>query len=685
MVNGTYRGETMNETEKTADKSTDMDLWDIGDRHLNNDDIEHLRLILNDVFGYFTADYPPMSKINRKLAQMLREENINYESALNLYTQLKGDVNALKKVYSAEKIPKSRLTLSELLVNDFTVDKSKRIQNEVMETIKKPRFEGCIRGELGSDSIVVIDPSFKQIKHVNVNIKNGKDYSKESLIVDAYPKQVTVYESPLVEEPRRWEVLWDSSVRKTPFKRGPWLVEDIINDLAESGYITGHRYVKDVVPFVLNTYIREGLAKIKTEIDTPGFFWDEKESALLNVKYEVDSPDTKELRTALNILEDFSTYFEGHTAKLATVFKWGLISPFIFAKKQQGEWVPWLYLYGKAQSGKTTLGEMVQYMWTEPSNENNMGGGDFDSVAKVGRNLSKFTFPIVVNEPAGAFKRVSIQEIIKTAIERTTSRGRHEGRAYRMISAFGPVIFTANHFIPDDDALLRRLIILNFTHSEKKEENEKKEFKEKFQMENPKKCLLNAFKAITQEASQELISEPSLLELNWKELADTLILRIYSAIGQNPPKWIMQWSKSETMDDLDEEHREDIRIFLLNQINKAQGRVQLVDEEYRPINTLDESSNVKDPDHFKSKVWRVLNERLIAWMIPHNQNNIDYVCLTVGFKKEVQQELKICQPLKGIAELMGWEYKAVRIPEPTKVIKISFKKFVEFLYPMGRA
>jgi len=57
--------------------------------------------------------------------------------------------------------------------------------------------------------------------------------------------------------------------------------------------------------------------------------------------------------------------------------------------------------------------------------------------------------------------------------------------------------------------------------------------------------------------------------------------------------------------------------------------------------------------------------------------------LTIGFKRELQQELKICQTLKGIAEFMGWAYDAVRIPTKTKVIKVRFDKFVERIYCRG--
>lgn len=662
------------------------DIYDIGTRHLNDEQIENLRLTLEPITQFNDANNSYTDALATKITEQLLKEDISFECALNIYAHLHWDIKILRETYTNGPA-NDDIQLIDILKLAFNEDEqekeAKKLERNLIKIIKRPRFEGTIQGNMGSDSLVVIDPISKQIKHVAVNIKNDRDYSKESVIVEAYPKQVTVYESPLVDEPRKFEVLWDSHVRQRPFKRGPALIEELIADLKESGYITGHRYVNDVLPAAMNAYIREGLATVKTEIETPGFFYEAKEQKILNIKYDIDNPPKVELEQALKILDELSHYFEGQETKLATVFKWGLIAPFMFARKQTGSWIPWLYLYGKAQSGKTTLAHMVNYMWEEPTENNDLGGGSFDTVARVGNRLSQSTFPIVVNEPAGAFGRVSVVELFKSAVERTSSRGKYEGRNYRTIPSYAPVIFTANHYLPDDDALMRRLVVLNFTHNEAKNKKERERFEDIFQMKNVKNCKLNSFKAITQAAAMELTNESDLLNMDWKELANTLLIRIYADTGKQPPEWLMPWSKSETMEDLDDEHREDIRIFLLNQINQAFGRVQVMDEEYHSQEKFVSDPNVKNSDHFKSKVWTVVNERLVPWMIPYNVHDTDYVCLTIGFKKELHSELKICQPLKGVAELMGWDYQAVRIPNPQKVIKISFKKFMGFLYPTG--
>lgn len=672
------------ETIASQDNEEEIDVYDVGSRHLKDEQIEHLRHTLEPLYDFHAPKSSFIEAVSTKLAELLKNEDINYESSLNLFAQLKADITLLQSVYTT-KIEEDNVTFLDVIEMDFGEKESKKLWKQLLRFVKRPRYEGTICSDIGSDEQVIIDPIQKKIKHVSVNIKNNRDMSKEKTIVEVYPKELTVYDSPLEDEPRKFEVLWDTALKDRPFRKGPKLMEELIMDLEEEGYVIGHRHVKDVLPAALNAYIREGLATIKTEIETPGFFYDGKEQKILNIKYDIEKPPKEEIEQAISILEELAGWFEGQETKLATVFKWGLVAPFIFARKQLGSWIPWLYLYGKAQSGKTTMAMMVIYMWDKPTPDNSMNGGSFDTVARVGNRLSQSTFPLVINEPAGAFSRVSVVEVLKSAVESTSCRGKYEGRSYRTIPSYAPVAFTANHYIPDDDALMRRLYLLTFTHNEAKAKDVADKFEDAFQIKSQTNCKFNAFKAITQVASQELMGEPDMLDMDWKELANSLLIRIYSDVGKRPPEWLLGWSKSETMADLDEEHREDVRIFLLNEINRAFGRVQVMDEEYRPVQEkFDSDPNVKKVDHFKARVWTVINERLVPWMIPYNVHDTDYVCLTIGFKKELHKELKICQPLKGVAELMGWDYQAVRIPNPQKVIKVSFKKFMDFLYPTGQ-
>lgn len=649
-------------------------------RVLEEKDVRKLRDL---TLGLLRIDKTKSSLI---LSQVLKREDVNYDQALKLFEDIEADTDILKRTYNnllEEEEKNTAVTFAEILIKDG-VDKAQsvKIEHEIIKRIQAPRHHNQIVGELGTDTLVIADPVSRVTLYETVVIKNQKDYSRQKKVIDAYPSHVIVYDSPLAEEPRKFEITWKSKIKKSVLKTGPDLLEDIKNDLIRDGYVTANRLVNDILPALMNTYIREGHAEIKTDIETPGFFRNPSSNEIVSVKYDISDPNTDDLRQALQTLEDLAKWYTGNEVKLATVFKWGLIAPFIYSQKQVGSWTPWLYLYGKAKSGKTTLGQMVLYMWGKPDEQNDLTGSGFDTVARVGGKLAQSTFPIVINEPAGAFQRLSVTEMIKGAIERTISRGRYEGRRYTNKPSFNPVIFTANMFMPDDDALIRRLWVLNFTHNEKKTETEA--FEKEWQTKNHQRCKFNLLKPITQAAAIEYVNDSELWDMDWQELANTLLTRLYMDANMTPPDWIYHWSKSETMEDMDDEHREDIRIFLLNEINKAYGRVQVIDPETGKTQLDDYNPDLKQTKKFKEKVWTVLNERLIPWMIPTQQKKENYVCLTIAFKREVQKELRVCQPLKGIAELMGWNVEPVRLSgnKVQKMINIKLNDFLEFLYPM---
>ena len=55
--------------------------------------------------------------------------------------------------------------------------------------------------------------------------------------------------------------------------------------------------------------------------------------------------------------------------------------------------------------------------------------------------------------------------------------------------------------------------------------------------------------------------------------------------------------------------------------------------------------------------------------------------LQAVLKKALNDADEICYDLKGIAELLDWQYKPVWLDKLTKVMIVSFDKFLTFLYP----
>ena len=75
---------------------------------------------------------------------------------------------------------------------------------------------------------------------------------------------------------------------------------------------------------------------------------------------------------------------------------------------------------------------------------------------------------------------------------------------------------------------------------------------------------------------------------------------------------------------------------------------------------------------------------MITWALPHvSKHDTKYVCLTQSLRKALSSEVEFCSDLKSIGELLGWDYKNNKFSngKQTKVIKVKFDDFMEFLYP----
>lgn len=675
---------TLLETSNLQDK-TNHNFLDRGERSLLPDEIEHLAALMKPVYDS-PMSFEIIEKFSRILAETILREDLSFETALELWRFANFDVEILKEVYS-KPVPDETLRLSETIRAEYNNRDALKLEREIKRIIEKPTHYGKLTKELETNLYVILDKEERQtvLERTKYDRKGNLD-SIETVVLEACLKELTVYDSPISEEPRQFKATFDVNGGVRPLIIGPGFREEIISGLKDNNLIASKRYGEDVITASLNMFSQQGLAEMKTDIETPGFFYNTETKTILSAKYDIEMPDKEEIRQGLRVLEEFASWYEDINVKLATIFKWGLVAPFGFAKKQMGsKWIPWLFLYGQPGSGKSRLGQMVLYMWGDPDDgTNNLGGGSFDTEARIGGALSKSTFPILVDEPAGVFAKDGLVEIIKNAVMKTVVRSRYRVGHLGTVPSYCPVILTSNVFSPPDGAFSRRMETLSFTHNEAKSQDEMDHFDNTFLMDSPKRCKLNALKTITQVVAIEIIANPELLEKDWQDLADTLIRMIYLDVGERPPEWIQGWMKSESMEDLDNEQREAIRILISESINREIKRIPLVDDEYRPAQTKVEP-NIKSNESFNSRVWYVVNEGLIPWMVPFHdgRNNKDYVCLTVGFKKVLQDSLKICQPLKGTAQLMGWNYTPVRIPDPTKVIKINFEKFVKAIYQRG--
>ena len=624
------------------------------------------------------TDPEVVEKILRELYNQLPSHEKSLDEIIKLF----------EDIYLGDENPNSGIKGIERFISDkYDKKTSILVGRELNRAIIPYDTNKIYKLQTGSNKYIVMDYRKNEVTTQTIEWKKGNEVADYTRVLLCYPLKITIHDNPISEAGRTFSIEW-RTIEGGHFHTKDMNIVEMEQYLVEHGYVLSRYQLKEVLPGIIQIAIENDLAIMKNDIETPGFYYNDETKSLTIVEFELKEADINKMNMALDLIEDLRNYFQGQEGKLATTLKHAMIVPFGFAKKQMGlpleNLIPYIFHFGKGGSGKTTLARIGAYFYGEPDSETDIGGSEFDTVPRIGAQISKSTFGLIINEPVGVFNCKSCAETLKTCVERTNARRRYEGRNLAIILALSTLSFTSNSPLPNVEGLTRRFVQLMYTHSEKKTEDEKREFMEHFQMDSPKDCLFHHLKYLADFVVNEINEDIELLRLPWQELSNELIKRAYAKCERECPDWLLTFAESVTPEDLDDEEIEYLRMFFIDEINKHNKSIKVYSaEDGYPIKYHDYfTDSVKDSNDFYERVFNIINERLIPYIVLHHgRDGLDYVCFTSGLKKALKNADEVCYDVKGIAELLGWEYKSVKIPKSTKVMVVKFDKFLTFLYP----
>jgi hypothetical protein len=406
--------------------------------------------------------------------------------------------------------------------------------------------------------------------------------------------------------------------------------------------------------------MRRGRATVKTELETPGFYY--LDGKLVAVGYKVEEPSKGELRKALELLNELATWYEPVIEKFSTVIKWGARAPFAYAYKQLGKWIKWLYLFGASNTGKTTMAEIATiHVWGLELGKHEKTGASIDTPYRLGAVLSQGTLPVVVNEPGPALSKEEIVEMVKNAVEKPIVRGRQHRGTYVDIPALAALAFTSNKYFPKDEAFLRRHIVLKFTHGEKIPKEKVEEFEAKVKPRLGELRAIGAF--IASYALKNGLGESP------EDFSINALREAYREAGLEPPSWLELESGLETEEEFYEDVRESIRSFLVERIN----------EEYRGfvgrvvLEMGDRAVSLDRTDlSLEERAKLVLEKRLVPWLMLRDGT----VYATTEMARELRERIGDTT-LKDVAELLGWHYEKKKFKD--RALWVAYTSIEDFL------
>ncbi len=444
----------------------------------------------------------------------------------------------------------------------------------------------------------------------------------------------------------------------------------IIKDLENKHLIINSKTANDALSCIINAHKESKREEYVDGLTTNGYYLLNGKikviGATQNISAELDAKKVKACIDFLNFLAD-----KGWRNKniFPTVLKWGLIAPFSFSIKfNSDEFFPWLQLYGCGQTGKTTLGNLVLYVWNLDKRSKSIGFTNIDSVARFGFTVSKDTYPILVNEVGPLYtnnfgRYTSIVEQIKHSVENITCRGRfYEGKTYQEILALSPMILTSNYGPPSDGSYNRRFVTVHFPKEEKKEPVEQDEFKRLFNENRQHLSVLGDFAAFY------MLDNPSLLiNKPWQDVAKEILAHFYKLVKTPIPEWLEYFEEQrDVIDESSEKTLFELRSFLLTKIN----------EMYSKSGRFNNPQS--DPD-ILSKLDYCIKYKSIPFI-----SEVDESTLIITI--DIMQELKLNQcienltGLKDVGEQLGFNYVNKNVNgKKRRVLEGTKEDFVKFI------
>jgi len=250
------------------------------------------------------------------------------------------------------------------------------------------------------------------------------------VIIQGVPVEILKHQDPLgILTETRYTIRFETSIeQQNTFTIGPKTLDEILQELHDRALITDQSRAIGAFSSIILAMEKENKVSVNRDIITPGFYFIENQIRCYHTNHP--EPTGEEISRCIKTLELLKEKFKNNKI-FPTTLKWSIFAPFNFVMKQKNrKCIPWVYLYGFPNTGKSTLGDISKAIWSHYNDENfKIPYTNIDTVAKLGESVSKSTYPVTINEVGvlssineSRFSNRNMLEMLKTVIESTIAR-----------------------------------------------------------------------------------------------------------------------------------------------------------------------------------------------------------------------------------------------------------------------
>lgn len=332
-------------------------------------------------------------------------------------------------------------------------------------------------------------------------------------------------------------------------------------------------------------------------------------------------------------------------------------------------------MFGSSSAGKTTIATLTQHIWGVPRDKCFVGAGHSFSEADHEYNVSKTTFPLIIDDADMIFnpKNEDLASVFKNSVLNKYVGGGYSpvtGR-YQNIPALSAPVVTSNNVKPNYSALGARMHTIEFIMKTPRTMHEQQAFSKKFDPENDYGPLAR-LKPIGRYAGNIMMDTDALIDEPWKKASEYLWNKIYDYAKRPMPKWLEKCGEVAGLSEaLEAEESEFYARFYGLVLDKADVGVH-----------KESGTDIIIPNTIKQKIDYIVKCGVEPWLtysiLTHGEyKGKEVVDIDGGISLAMQEKYGVSVILKILAN--NFEGKYTTRKRGGKPIKVARWEYDEFL------